>query len=138
MIYTYFADAASQNINLYSTNRNFYSSVIAARFGSGGPQEKEGIAYQRYADYPPPNMRLSHIVFSLLGYKGLYYVYIVLLVSCFLTYPLLVKNLDSLAKSTISDRILFVFFLGSSPLRARHCHAKRRDFALTDFHQESI
>jgi hypothetical protein len=115
-IYIYFAEAAERGLSPYDIPDGYKSKIIQRFFPVGWTQPVAGVIRQGYADYPPLLMKINSMVFSLDPVKGLYYMYILLLVFCFILYAAYRGTFKQINTSAMSLPLYFLAFFGLNPI----------------------
>ena len=106
-IYIYFAEAAERGLSPYDIPDGYKSKIIQRFFPVGWTQPVAGVIRQVYADYPPLLMD---------PVKGLYYMYILLLVFCFILYAAYRGTFKQINTSAMSLPLYFLAFFGLNPI----------------------
>ncbi|MFC1849256.1 hypothetical protein ACFL27_03510 [candidate division CSSED10-310 bacterium] len=118
LIYTYFADVAAHGYNPYAVPDTFRSEVIKPYRYS--VQKSPGYVPQYYADYPALQMMVNYIIYTLLGFWGLGYVYILLFLIGLWLYTRYVSMKNGHSPDLRKVPVLFIAFMVYPPVFLHH------------------
>jgi len=116
VIYQYFAEAVSKDINPYSIPSDFYSGTVSDLLAFGPSQSSPGVIRQQYADYPPLLMIINSLAYRVHNEKGLYSLYIFLYVFSMALYLFYANSRKLESRSSEVNPSVFLIFIGLNPV----------------------
>jgi hypothetical protein len=116
VIYEYFAEAVSKDINPYSIPSDYFSSTTSDLLAFGPSQTSPGVIRQKYADYPPLLMTINSLAYRVHNEKGLFSLYIFLYVFSIILYLAYANSRKSENNSFDVNPSVFLIFIGLNPV----------------------
>jgi hypothetical protein len=118
LIYTYFAEAASEHVNPYAVPPEYRSTTLPHLFEVGGTQTAPGIVQQQYADYPPLLMAVNAALFRVNHLRGIYWLSLGLYLLAIILFGLYAAAQRSANLSKEVTSLCFLIFFTLNPLIA--------------------